>query len=137
MDVAVPLLPSIITAQAKKGCDFSALLWLTSVFHLFFYPEPAPLSLVRYRSNCGRREICRIVFFSLPLHLLSERPQRKFDILNIWGDDIPLFAKSFVEFYAQYNFPSSAPPSSSSTSLSSHVAGSVGSNNHRSSMSLQ
>lgn len=95
--------PNELPLHDMKGCDFSALLWLASVFHLFFYPEPPAMD------SCGwcisvqlwwpRNLSYCVESFFFPQAILiiiipyvaSEWAQRKFDILNIWGDDVSLF----------------------------------------------
>lgn len=95
--------PNELPSHDMKGCDFSALLWLASVFHLFFYPEPPAMD------GCGwcisvqlwwpRNLSYCVESFFFPQAILiiiipyvaSEWAQRKFDILNIWGDDVSLF----------------------------------------------
>lgn len=116
VDVSLGMNCHPVMMRPRKGCDFSALLWLASVFHLFFYPEPPPLLVLCIMFIVGpivvaEKFVVWSEFFLLP-RLLSSYPwntssllvvslsrrfvasewaQRKFDILNIWGDDVSLF----------------------------------------------
>lgn len=110
--VGLPIIRIASVYIVQEGLRFFRIVVVSFRFAppppLFFYPEETP------PSNCGGREICRLSTCSPLLSpatiihrfVAFEWAQRKFDILNIWGDDVFL-VQIHLSNFMHNNFPSS------------------------------